>query len=296
MDIRSGSLDDLDQLVALNAAVRPESVSSRAGHLRGLTAATGETGTAYAAERDGQLIGWASVRPAGWLTGDDAYALHVMVHPDYRRQGIGSELLRRCEAWLATLPSWFVQSFANEAGTEFAARAGFTVAGELTYAGLDLDDLPPAAPVPADLALVPFTQLTPADVFPAYRATTTDIPGGTAVDPDFDWFEQDVWSEPSFDHDLSLAFVADGEVVAFTIALREENRLWSDMTGTVATHRRRGLARVLKSASLAAARQAGVTAAYTIMNLENEPMLAVNRHLGYRAVGLRTQVTKEHGR
>ncbi|MFF1822477.1 GNAT family N-acetyltransferase [Kribbella sp. NPDC058245] len=294
MDIRSGRLDDLDQLVVLNTAVRPYAVGAREGLSSGLAAVTDGTGVAFAAELDGQLIGWSVVRPAPWLNSDDAYSLQVIVHPDHRRQGIGTQLLRACEAWLEARSTWLAQTIADEHGIEFARRAGFTVAGELTYAGVELDGAAPTVQVPEGLTLVPLSQLTPRDVFPVYRETAADIPGGSAIDAEFDWYESHVWSGPLFDPELSVALVDGGVVVAFSIAFREETRLWTDMTGTASSHRGRGLAGVVKAASLAAARNAGVTAAYTMMNLVNEPMLTVNRRLGYRPVGLRTQLTKSH--
>ncbi|WP_405061319.1 GNAT family N-acetyltransferase [Kribbella sp. NBC_01505] len=294
MDIRGGRLEDFDQLVALTTAVRPYAVGARTGVRAGLEAATNGEGVGYAAEVDGHLVGWSALRPAAWLNADDAYALQVIVHPDYRRQGIGTQLLRACDEWLGALPSWSVQSIADEHGTAFALRAGFTVGAELTYAGVDLTDAVPTMTVPDGLALVPLAQLTPQDVFPAYRETAADIPGGSAVDAAFDWFEAHVWAGPLFDSELSVAIVDRDVVVAFTIAFREDNKLWTDMTGTVRSHRGRGLAGAVKAASLAAAKDAGVTVAYTVMNLVNEPMLTANRRLGYRPVGLRTQLTKSH--
>jgi len=289
VDIRNGRLDDLEQLAALNALARPYAVGSRTGVRYWLTKADG---VSYVAEQDGQPIGWTAVGRAEWLADDDGYTLQVLVHPEYRRQGLGTQLLRMAEEWLGQFPSWHVQAMADETGVEFARRAGFTLGAELTYAGIDLTDQPPVVQIPEGLTLVPFADLTAQDVFPAYRETCRDIPAGTAIDPAYDWYVEHVWQSELFDRELSVALLDDGVVVAFTISLRDGERLWTDMTGTVAGHRGRGLATAVKSAALTRAKAAGVKAAYTAMNVTNEPMLAANRRMGYEAVGTRAQLTK----
>ncbi|MFK4087450.1 GNAT family N-acetyltransferase [Kribbella sp. NPDC020789] len=290
MDIRDGRLDDLDQLAELNTLARPYAVGSRTGVRYWLTKADG---VSYVAEENGQPIGWTAVGRADWLDDDDSYTLQVLVHPEFRRRGVGTRLLRMAEEWLGRSPSWQVQAMADETGIEFARQAGFTLGAELTYAGVDLTtDQPPVVQIPDGLTLVPLADLTAQDVFPAYQETCLDIPAGTAIDPAYDWYVEHVWQSELFDRELSLALLDDGAVVAFTISLRDGERLWTDMTGTVASHRGRGLASAVKSAALVRARDAGVTAGYTAMNVTNEPMLAANRRMGYRAVGLRAQLTK----
>jgi hypothetical protein len=50
---------------------------------------------------------------------------------------------------------------------------------------------------------------------------------------------------------------------------------------------------VVKWAALRAAADAGLTAAYTANSEENQPMLAVNRWLGYRPVAKHTVVRRK---
>jgi GNAT superfamily N-acetyltransferase len=246
----------------------------------------------FVAEADGQMVGWAALTSADFLETPNAYSLNLGVHPGYRRQGIGTRLLQSCDRWLAALPSSFVQSYADGAGKKFAMAAGFEATTEMTYAGLELTDAVIVPPVPEGYRMVPIAQLEAGDVYPAYRETAVDIPGATTTDVPFEWFSTDLWPGALLDRELSLALVDGDRVVSFTLVNREDARTWNDMTGTVRDHRGKGLAAILKLASLGAAREAGVTHSFTLMNLENPPIRALNERLGYREVSRRTYVTR----
>jgi GNAT superfamily N-acetyltransferase len=277
----------------LSTLVRPYGVGARTWLGRSLTERLGtDRFTGFVAEVDGRLAGWGALSRADHLDTPNAYSLNLLVHPDFRRQGIGTSLLRTCDEWLAALPSTFVQSYADGDSKGFALANGFEAITEMTYAGLELTDAIPVPPVPDGYTLVPIAELDAADVYPAYRETAADIPGGTAIEVAFEWFSTELWTGPLLDRELSLALVEDGRVASFTLVNREDTRTWNDMTGTVKEHRGKGLAGILKLASLSAARDAGVTHSFTLMNLDNPPIRALNERLGYREVFRRTYVTR----
>ncbi len=56
---------------------------------------------------------------------------------------------------------------------------------------------------------------------------------------------------------------------------------FSDMTGTVRSHRGRGIATAMKVAGIAFAREIGVTTIRTVHHPQNEAMIRLNRKLGY---------------
>jgi RimJ/RimL family protein N-acetyltransferase len=60
-------------------------------------------------------------------------------------------------------------------------------------------------------------------------------------------------------------------------------------TGTLRAYRGRGLALAVKLASIAWAREHGVTSMQTNNDETNAPMLAINRRLGYRPAGRRVE-------
>jgi RimJ/RimL family protein N-acetyltransferase len=61
-------------------------------------------------------------------------------------------------------------------------------------------------------------------------------------------------------------------------------RAWNEMTGTLPSHRGRGLATAAKLATIHWARSNWIERILTNNDAENAPMLAINRHLGYKPV------------
>ena len=63
---------------------------------------------------------------------------------------------------------------------------------------------------------------------------------------------------------------------------RAGRRAAHGMTGTLREYRHRGLAHLVKLASIAWLADHGITALYTDNDRENRDMLALNEHLGFR--------------
>ena len=63
-------------------------------------------------------------------------------------------------------------------------------------------------------------------------------------------------------------------------------------TGTLARFRGRGLAFGVKLASIAWAKERGITSMATTNDERNAPMLAINRKLGYKPVARRVEYSK----
>jgi N-acetylglutamate synthase len=88
-------------------------------------------GMSYTAWKEGKLIGTV-------LCGHDGrrgYIHHLMVHPDYRRQGLGQSLVSRCMFALTRIGIQKCHLFIfedNEAGQKFWESLGWTKRVELT--------------------------------------------------------------------------------------------------------------------------------------------------------------------
>lgn len=292
VEIRTATVGDAAGIAALNQALFPYVAKDEEQYRHDLRRAADDPARAMlAALADGQLIGFASAAPATWRDVPGAFYQTLFVHKDFRGQGIGSELVARSDAHLTEYGASEAEALPNEDGLPFALSRGYRADSEMQYAGIDLRALPPEPERPAGIEVVPMFELDPSVVFPAYRESGLDIPA-TPVVASYKWFQQVVWESPSIARQFSYAAVDGGQVVCCTISLKAAQGLWTDMTGTVRSHRGRGLARVVKWAALRAAADAGLTAAYTANNEGNQPMLAVNHWLGYHTVAKHTVVRR----
>ncbi|WP_460661024.1 GNAT family N-acetyltransferase [Kribbella swartbergensis] len=212
--------------------------------------------------------------------------ISVQVPPDLRRRGIGGPLAEAvcAEAAKAGAASLLVVVEDNDESKGFAIRRGFTIGRRMSHSRADLSAVPEPAAPPEGLRVTDFGQLNPEQVWQAVVAVAEGDPSGLSFAPPYDeWLATD-WGHPDLRRDLSVA-VLDGDTVAsFVITTADPDRrvIWSNLTGTIPAHRGRGLAKVVKSAALARARDAGFTHAYTGNDAANAPMLTVNSWLGYK--------------
>ncbi|MEV6415569.1 GNAT family N-acetyltransferase [Kribbella sp. NPDC051718] len=293
VEIRTATVDDAGAVAALNQALFPYVAKTDEQFRHDLQRAADDPARGLlAAWSDGRLVGYASAVPATWRSVPGAFYQTLFVDKAFRGQGIGSELMQRLDAHLTEYDASEVEAGPNDDGLSFALGRGYRVDSEMRYAGTDLRSLPPEPERPPGIEVVPMFGLDAGAVFPAYQESGLDIPA-TPVDASFEWFQQVVWESPSVAREFSFAAVDGGQVVCCTISLKAATGLWTDMTGTVRSHRGRGLARVVKWAALRAAADAGLTAAYTANSEENQAMLAVNRWLGYRPVARHTVVRRK---
>ena len=102
------------------------------------------------------------------------------------------------------------------------------------------------------------------------------------------WLDM-TFRHPDFAADLSMVALARGEVVGMTMlyADHERGKAANGGTGVLREHRRRGIATLLKRHSLALAAASGITQVSTADDGTNDPMLAVNRKLGFAPSSVR---------
>ena len=89
MTLRRATADDIDRIAAMELICFPEEPWSRemvAGEFSGLNPTR-----YFVEEEEGELLAYAGI----WLIPPEGYITNVAVHPDRRRQGLASEILRR---------------------------------------------------------------------------------------------------------------------------------------------------------------------------------------------------------
>ncbi|MGK5743046.1 GNAT family N-acetyltransferase [Micromonospora sp. URMC 103] len=294
--VRTARPDDAEAVVALRALVYPYLVRGVASTRQMIAAPPpGEEWTAFVAEVDDRLVGWVSAyRNIRTSEPDFGEVSLLHTHPEHRGRGVGTALLAAALDHLRALGVRRIRTWALEEALPFARRHGFTPSREMRYSALDLRPAPPMPPAPPGVRWRPLSELAPERMYEAEVATAADEPGDVPSDAiDYDTWRHDVWENIGLDRTASTAAEVDGEVAAFSLVMRDGDRMWSDYTATVPRHRGRGLARLTKQVALHRAAAGGVRVAYTSNDEANAPMLAVNARLGYRPMAAQWSCLRE---
>ena len=284
--IRPAVGDDADAVAAVRRAVYSYKAMSPAATRHLITVSVPEQRfLPLVVESGGEVVGWGSAGLNIWTSEPGQGHLSIYVHPEHRDQGIGTQLAERLEQHLSEVGATVVRVFVHPDGLEFARNRGYDGTRQMHFFGVELGSLPEQPPVPDDIELVTFDEVTPRQAYTADSIVSLDEPSDTPLDSiDYDQWIKDVWESPALDKSISVAAMAGDELVCFTAVETDADRAWSGMTGTIPSYRGRGLAKLVKSVALRRAAAAGITAAYTSNDDVNAPMLAINKWLGYEHV------------
>lgn len=284
--IRPAVGEDADAVAAVRRAVFSYKVMSPAATRYLITVHRPEERfLALVAESAGELVAWGSASLNLWTSQPGQSGISIYVHPEHRKQGIGSELADRLHQHLSEVGAVRARSFVHPDGVEFARNRGYDGTRQMHYAGLDPRVLPEQPSTPDGVELVTMDQLDPRQAYTADTIASLDEPGDSPLDSiEYDQWLEEIWNGPALDKSLSVAAMAGDEVACFTAVETDADRAWSGMTGTIPSYRGRGLAKLVKSVALRNCAAAGITGAYTSNDDANGPMLAINNWLGYRRV------------
>lgn len=250
----------------------------------------------FVAESGGRVVGVGTGWLNTWSAEEGAVAVDVAVRPELWRRGVGTLLMERIERHVADLGGKVVSANAESpGGIAFAARHGFAAGRVAWLARRALGETVPAVDVPDGVRIL---RLSEVDDLRALHESESlaalDIPADRAVVPTpFEQWKARLLDDPRLDHDLSVVAFVGETVGAMAYIQRLGDRVHSSFTGTHPDFRGRGLATVLKSHALRAAREAGATEAFTSNDAKNAPMLAVNTRLGYEPFLERTSLRRE---
>jgi mycothiol synthase len=206
----------------------------------------------------------------------------VRVLPEARRRGLGSRLYDRVYAYALEREPELISSVvsgADPASVGWAERRGFEEYGREVEL---VRKLRGDEGSPDGLAVIEIVELTPELHDAAYALTREaweDLPAGIPLEtPSFElWLEEDLAGP------IAFAAMDGDELVGFAALMQRDapGLLEHGLTATRRTHRRRGIATVLKQTQIAWAAANGYRELVTFTQHGNEGMRAINIALGY---------------
>jgi mycothiol synthase len=256
----------------------------------------------WAARLDGEIAGFADLN----FPWDHAALLEIVVHPQARRRGVGSailrELLPEVEARGRTeIEGW--QLTKDSDGARWAAGRGFRLTNSVIIQRLMFADVDSAlwdVPVPPGYRLVRWAGHAPDDLIESYsraRNAIHDAPNGEQAAQSPRWTpeltreaEQDFLNRGAEQRVVVAVHEATGEVAGMTeLELHSErpSRAFQRETSVVPAHRGRGLGRWVKTHMIRWVRQErpALTEITTGTSAANVHMARVNHSIGYGTIG-----------
>lgn len=250
-----------------------------------------------AVNENDDIIGYVWTWRAPW-TEPGYLCMTLVVAPDAREQGIGEALLRHAYDWAEQLGASSLLSEVwddHARALEFAHRRGFFIERhayqsvlQLKDTALDLMEIEPEA----ILACNGLRLLTLADepgedtehkLYRLATATMRDIPSFLGDVPDFTEWRKWYFQVEGFTPELVL-IAADGDrFVGMTNVLHNAatNGLYHEYTGVDREYRGKKVALALKLETIRAGKRRGADYVRTDNDSMNEPILTINRKLGY---------------
>jgi ribosomal protein S18 acetylase RimI-like enzyme len=233
--------------------------------------------------------------------------LNIEVAPAYRRRGIGTRLLEAVDAAdERRLPTLMMIVETDAESLAFARHRGFEERDRQSESVLDLaafepDDFADAreAAVAGGIGFKTMAEVDSPEMrqrlFRMADVVSQDMPTRDPIPPmTYDDFLS-TWLEAPHSRPDLLVTAFDGEepVAVSMVNVYPNGNAYNWMTGTMPSHRGRGLGLAVKVEALRRAKEAGVTEVRTDNHERNAPMLAINRRLGYRTLPAIVWVVRE---
>jgi GNAT superfamily N-acetyltransferase len=227
----------------------------------------------------------------GWHSPEGVARGEVRVIPDARRHSVGSDLLSELAAWAIGLGYVELMGPVKEvdgASLAWAARRGFVEVGRNSLLELDLTAIePPAVEAPDGIQIVSWAERPDAagGMYAVAREAYPDIPGeeDAEIAPFDEWLSMDMQGAGDRPEATFVALAGD-EVVAYaklSLSRARPTVAMHDITGVLRGWRGRGIARALKAAEIAWAKENGYERLETQNEERNEPIRRLNERYGY---------------
>jgi mycothiol synthase len=230
------------------------------------------------AELDGEIVG-AGLGGKSDVAGRGFVAPRV--HPDARRRGVGTALLRELGDFVAELG--FDKAAAHvddDGGQAFADRFGFEEHDREVEQVIALPAELPEAPLPEGIEVVTVAERPELmqEAYPLALEGYADLAvvGHASI-------ELDEWLHDASHPGGSFVALHEGRIVGFSGLMEHDNPGVAEdgLTVVARSWRRRGLALALKRLELEWAAENGITEVVTWTQRDNASMRALNERLGY---------------
>lgn len=251
-------------------------------------------------DADGRLIGLGACEKPFWAIAPGVYTAYALVHPDWRRHGIGQALMARFEPYAREQGAEKLWSDCRESqghSISFLNAAGFTRFGIRFEQAVDLEafDLARFPGAFERIAAQGYRIVTLAQLrqerddadrlmYEVFKESVLDVPlpGGARISLDYEQWHKGL-EAPTTDPNFIFLAVQDDQVVGETaLELLKDGPAITNATGVRREHRGHGIALAIKLASLQALKEHGYQEARTHNDTENPAILHLNEKIGYR--------------
>lgn len=242
------------------------------------------------------------------------YQIDISVHPDFERQGIGTAVFEHLFTKISqsSPPVEIIEAYTyshKPRAVAFLENRGFQPVMRWIISTLDVAQFnvslfqPLIDQVTKDIKIVPLPQFMKQD--PDWQRSLYELDWEIAQDeplpyepqkPPFDLYCKHEFENPKQVMDAWHVAVANGRLVGMTQLFRSDDPTMfkNGFTGTVRSHRRLGLATVLKLHAIQYAQKTGIKLIRT-GNEEKNPMYQLNQKLGFTALTINIAFEKRVG-
>lgn len=253
-------------------------------------------------ERAGEIVAGAGCGESDWTHVPGKFSIHLQVHPDHERQGIGTALYDHIMDDLAERSPTIFESHVREdkqEGINFLEKRGYekTLKDQMSELLVQEFDAAPFAwtaglKEKTGVEIRTVAELTAdgvdwqRDVWELEYELLQDVPTDDPVtkQPFEQWLK---WlTHPSYIPEAYFIAIKDGKFVGMTSlwqSMAEKDKLFTELTAVVRDLRRKGIATALKVRAIQLARDRGARV-ITTENEANNPMYDLNVRLGFKPV------------